>query len=203
MAEDDSRCCFGLFGPPNQPYNVKIRTRACFFIARLMVMLPDLETPPKSQKITKNWIFKNRIFLIEKIVRIDTPSKNLVFTHFQKIRFLFFINLLVLTRIYNIRAQGPRGPRRAQRDPGKPEEHSRGPPGPLGAAGALGGVMPEALVEWGGSGERPGGRTKTRSHSGHPANRASYGMVWYGMVWYGMARHGTARHGMVWYGMGL
>ena len=31
MAEDDSRCCFGLFGPPSQPKNLKIRPRACFF----------------------------------------------------------------------------------------------------------------------------------------------------------------------------
>ena len=38
MAEDDSRCCFGLFGPLLQPYNVKIRQGACFFKARLMVM---------------------------------------------------------------------------------------------------------------------------------------------------------------------
>ena len=43
MAEDDSRCCFGLFGPPSQPKNLKIRPRACFFKARLMVMLPDVE----------------------------------------------------------------------------------------------------------------------------------------------------------------
>ena len=54
MAEDDSRCCFGLFGPLFQPYNVKIRQYACFFIARLMVMLPDVEISLKSQKITKN-----------------------------------------------------------------------------------------------------------------------------------------------------
>ena len=38
MAEDDSRCCFGLFEPLFQPYIVKIRQYACFFIARLMVM---------------------------------------------------------------------------------------------------------------------------------------------------------------------
>ena len=43
MAENDSRCCFGLFGPPIQSNKVKIRPRACFFIARLMVMLPDVE----------------------------------------------------------------------------------------------------------------------------------------------------------------
>ena len=54
MAEDDSRCCFGLFGPLFQPNNVKIRQGACFFIARLMVMLPDVEIPLKSRKITKN-----------------------------------------------------------------------------------------------------------------------------------------------------
>ena len=54
MAEDDSRRCFGLFGPPNQPNKLKIRPRACFFIARLMVMLPDVEISFKSRKITKN-----------------------------------------------------------------------------------------------------------------------------------------------------
>ena len=43
MAEDDSRSCLGLFGPPSQPNKVKIRPRASFFIARLMVMLPDVE----------------------------------------------------------------------------------------------------------------------------------------------------------------
>ena len=53
MAEDDSRCCFGLFGPLFQPNIMKIRQGACFFIARLMVMLPDVEIPPKSRKITK------------------------------------------------------------------------------------------------------------------------------------------------------
>ena len=53
MAEDDSRRCFGLFGPLLQPNNVKIRRGACFFIARLMVMLPDVEISPKSRKITK------------------------------------------------------------------------------------------------------------------------------------------------------
>ena len=48
MAEDDSSCSFGLFGPLFRVNNVKIRPRACFFIARLMVMLPDVEIPPKS-----------------------------------------------------------------------------------------------------------------------------------------------------------
>ena len=54
MAEDDSRCCFGLFGPLFQPNNVKIRQDACFFIARPMVMLPDVEIKAKSR------FFKNR-----------------------------------------------------------------------------------------------------------------------------------------------
>ena len=31
MAEDDSRCCFGLFGPIFQPNIVKKRQYACFF----------------------------------------------------------------------------------------------------------------------------------------------------------------------------
>ena len=54
MAEDDSRRCFGLFEPPLQPNNVKIRQGACFFIARLMVMPPDVEISLKRGKITKN-----------------------------------------------------------------------------------------------------------------------------------------------------
>ena len=54
MAEDDSRCCFGLFGPLFQPKIMKIKQGACFFTARLMVMLPDVEIPLKSRKITKN-----------------------------------------------------------------------------------------------------------------------------------------------------
>ena len=57
MAEDDSRCCFELSGPLFQPKIMKIRQGACFFIARLMVMLPNVEIPPKSRKITKNKIF--------------------------------------------------------------------------------------------------------------------------------------------------
>ena len=57
MAEDDSRCCFGRFGPLFQPNNVKIRQGAYFFIARLMVMLPDVEIALKSHKITKNFVF--------------------------------------------------------------------------------------------------------------------------------------------------
>ena len=50
MAEDDSRCCFRLFGLLLQPNNVKIRQGTCFFIARLMVMLPDVEICVKSLK---------------------------------------------------------------------------------------------------------------------------------------------------------
>ena len=33
MAEDDSRCCFGLFGPLFQPNILKLRQGAYFFIA--------------------------------------------------------------------------------------------------------------------------------------------------------------------------
>ena len=113
MAEDDSRCCFGLFGLLFQPYNVKIRQYACFFIARLMVMLPDVEISAKSKKITKNWILKSRIFQnrwkmdlnqviytvfhaeFESGSKIEPkPSQNQIFTIFSKIIFfMFFINL--------------------------------------------------------------------------------------------------------------
>ena len=53
MAEDDLRGYFKLFGPPIQPNKVKIRPRARFFIARLMVMLPDVEIPLKSKNNEK------------------------------------------------------------------------------------------------------------------------------------------------------
>jgi len=66
MAEDNSRSCFGLFGPLFQPTNVKIKQGACFFKERLMVMLPDVEIYLKSRKITKNLIFKNRSFVNRK-----------------------------------------------------------------------------------------------------------------------------------------
>ena len=58
MVEDDSRCCFGLLGSLFQPYNVKIRLRqyACFFIARLMVRLPDVEISIKSKKNEKRYL---------------------------------------------------------------------------------------------------------------------------------------------------
>ena len=66
MAEDDSRCCFGLFGPLFQPKIMKIKQgdgHALMVIMknyknyenmRLMVMLPDVEIPLKSRTITKN-----------------------------------------------------------------------------------------------------------------------------------------------------
>ena len=62
MAEDDSRCCFGLFGPLFQPNIMKIRQGAYFSIARLMVMLPDVEIPLKSRKITENYFFQKLDF---------------------------------------------------------------------------------------------------------------------------------------------
>ena len=43
MAGDDSRRCFGLFGPLFQPKIMKIRQYACFFKARLMVMSKPAE----------------------------------------------------------------------------------------------------------------------------------------------------------------
>ena len=62
MAEDDSRCCFRLFGPPSQPKILKIRPRGYFFMLSSILMLPGFKIPPKSQKITKNWIFKKSDF---------------------------------------------------------------------------------------------------------------------------------------------
>ena len=57
IAEDDSRYCFGVSGPLFQPKIMKIRQGACFFKARLMVMLPDVEITFKSRAITKNFFF--------------------------------------------------------------------------------------------------------------------------------------------------
>ena len=54
--------CFGLFGPPIQPKNVKIRPLGSFFMLNSMVKLPDLETPLKTQKIRKNLISKKNHF---------------------------------------------------------------------------------------------------------------------------------------------
>ena len=50
--------CFGLFGPPIQPKILKIRPLGYFFMLHSMAMLPDLEIPLKSQKISKNRIPK-------------------------------------------------------------------------------------------------------------------------------------------------
>ncbi len=57
MAEDDSRCCFGVYGPVFQPKIIKIGQYAYFFKARLMAMPKYVEILPKSKKITKSWIF--------------------------------------------------------------------------------------------------------------------------------------------------
>ena len=62
MAEDDSRCCFGLFGPPSQPKNLRIRPQGYFFKLRSILMLPGFKIPPESQKISKNLIYENSIF---------------------------------------------------------------------------------------------------------------------------------------------
>ena len=63
----------GLFGPPSQPKNLKIRPRACLFIAHLMVMLPDVEISLKSKKLMENWNFKNRFFWKSKISSGSMP----------------------------------------------------------------------------------------------------------------------------------
>ena len=51
----------GMFGPLSQPKILKIRPRTCLFIARLTIVLPDLEISFKSWKIRKTYIFENRI----------------------------------------------------------------------------------------------------------------------------------------------
>ena len=117
MAEDDSRCCFGVSGPLFQPKNLKIKQYACFFKARLMVMLPDVEIPVKSQKWRKTEFKKNRIFENRKFRQDRCPNVFFGGSHtqtipkipketwfsliFQKLRFLCFI------LIYIEKAPGP------------------------------------------------------------------------------------------------
>ena len=43
---------------PIRPKNLKIRPPGYFFKLRSILMLPGLEIPLKSEKITKNWIYK-------------------------------------------------------------------------------------------------------------------------------------------------
>ena len=98
----------GLFGPPIRPKNLKIRPPGYFFKLRSILMLPGLEIPLKSEKITKNRIYKRPGF--QKMVKYwfelmslyqfftqnpnfkPKPSQNHPKTrfwpNFQKIRFL-------------------------------------------------------------------------------------------------------------------
>ena len=62
MAQDDSRCCFRLFGPPSQPKKLKIRPRGHFFKLRSILMLTGLKTTSKSQSNSKNRISKKSRF---------------------------------------------------------------------------------------------------------------------------------------------
>ena len=43
---------------PIRPKNLKIRPPGYFFKLRSILMLPGLEIPLKSEKITKNWLYK-------------------------------------------------------------------------------------------------------------------------------------------------
>ena len=43
---------------PTKPKNLKIRPMGYFFKLRSILMLPGLEIPLKSEKISKNWIYK-------------------------------------------------------------------------------------------------------------------------------------------------
>ena len=51
-----------LFGLPIWRKNLRIRPRGYFFMLRSILILPDLEIPLKSQKITKKRIYKKSIF---------------------------------------------------------------------------------------------------------------------------------------------
>ena len=66
MAEDDSRCCFGLFGPPSQPTNLKIRPQGYFFKLRSILMLPGLKILLENQKAQKKNNNKIDFSIIEK-----------------------------------------------------------------------------------------------------------------------------------------
>ena len=74
MAEDDSRCCFGLCGPPIQPYNVKIKTVCVFFHCAFDGNAPRRRNIPQKLKNNEKLNLKKSNFLkIENIVRIDAP----------------------------------------------------------------------------------------------------------------------------------
>ena len=74
IAEDNSRCCFGLFGPLFQPYNVKIRQYACFFHCAFEGNAPGRRNIPQKLKNNEKLDKKKIEFLkIENIVRIDAP----------------------------------------------------------------------------------------------------------------------------------
>ena len=51
-----------LFGLPTWRKKLRIRPRGYFFMLRSILILPDLEIPLKSQKITKKRIYKKSIF---------------------------------------------------------------------------------------------------------------------------------------------
>ena len=67
------RCCFGLFGPPSQPKNLRIRPWGYFFKLRSILMLPGFKIPLQSKKI-KNGLFFKTIFF-----------KNRSFFHFLSV----------------------------------------------------------------------------------------------------------------------
>ncbi len=52
------RRSLGLFGPPICPTNLKMRPGKYVFMLRSILLLPGLEICFKSEKITKNWIYK-------------------------------------------------------------------------------------------------------------------------------------------------
>ena len=90
MAEDDSRCCFGLFGPPSQPKNVRIRPQGYFFKLRSILMLPGLEILIKSEKVTKELFYRKpgfpkmiesgfelmSLYIFSRRIRISSPNRS-------------------------------------------------------------------------------------------------------------------------------
>ena len=54
MAEDDSRCCFGLFGPPVRPEKSENKTVCVFFQGAFDSNAPGRRNISQKSKITKN-----------------------------------------------------------------------------------------------------------------------------------------------------
>ena len=62
IAEDDSRCCFELIGPPSQPKNLRMRPRVVFFQAAFDFDAPGLRNTTQKSKNKEKHEFKKFVF---------------------------------------------------------------------------------------------------------------------------------------------